>query len=220
MSADNTNAPDQKKPSEGLAELRSDIDTKLLAVQEQLKAMNQSYAQGLDNIAQRMTSPTREETIDDSDVFSPAKLRDKILTEATRTTNEILAENRKKDLAIYQMTQEYPEIQSDPKLQNQITEALKTLPKSMQETADGYEIAILKAVAKQGILPKSKRPTPNSSDDFSMSSRSAGGRPKAREKVAAETLAISELLGRDIKDPEVLKRLEEATNRDTYNRYR
>lgn len=217
---DTKNTPDQKKTGEGLAELRSELDTKLLAVQEQLKAMNQSYAQGLDNIAQRLTPQKREETIDDSDVFAPAKLRDKILAEASRTTQEILNEERRKNATIYNLSQEYPEIQTDQKLQGSILEMQKTLPKILQDTADGYEMAVLKAISKQGILPKSKRQAADAGDDFSMRSRSSADRAKPRAKVSESTLAISQLLGRDIKDPTVLKGLEEAANRDSWTRYK
>lgn len=214
---DNKNTPDQK-PGEDLANLRSEIDNKLLAVTKQLEAMNNSFAQGFAALAPK----PKQETIDESDVFDPAKLRDKILNEATRTTNAIIEEERRKNATLVQLSKEYPEIQSDSKFQDAVVEAQKSLPKSIQDTAEGYELAVMKAVARQGILPKSKRPEPQD-QEFSAgpaSGSSARERGPRKAKLDPMTVEMARLLGRDVNDKEVIKRLEEASQRDQYSRYR
>lgn len=217
---DNKNTPDQNKPGEAIAEFRSELKNSLLEVQETLKAMNQSYSQGFTELSQRVSPTKPQPTITDADVFDPAGLRDKVLAQAGQLTSEILAEERRKNATIYNLSQEYPEIQTDSTLQKSILDMQRTLPKGLQDKADGYEMAVLKAIAKQGILPKSKRPAPTTNDDFSVSSRGTSERPRSRAKVAENTLIISQLLGRDIEDPKVLAGLEEAANRDTWTRYR
>ena len=80
-------------------------------------------------------------------------------------------------------------------------------------------IAIKGSVAKAGIIAKSKRQAVD--EDISMGSRSANEqRPKSKVKISQDTLAVAQLMGRDINDPEVLKRLEAAAQRSDYTRYR
>ncbi len=127
-------------------------------------------------------------------------------------------ENKAKDMEIYSLAQEYPEIQTDTKLRAAVLEAQKSQPLTLQDTAQGYRLAVLEATSKAGIVAKSQRKTIEDSPDYDGTRRSAA--PKKRVKVSDATLQAAALMGRDIEDPEVLARLEEAANRDTYGKYR
>lgn len=210
---------DQKTGSAELDALRSDVDNKLAQITEQLKAQNQLFAQGF--AALQPKAP--EQTIDETDVFDPRALRDKIMAEAERQTATILQEEQRKNITLANLAKDYPELNTDAKFQDTVAEALKTIPQSIRNTADGYELAVMKAVAKQGILPKSKR-AETSTDDFSVSGSSGGGRAErgargGKIKLDDRTLEVAKLLGRDTEDPEVIKRLEAAAKRG-YNGYR
>lgn len=210
---DNKNAPDQKAFTEAIGTLRSETDTKLAEITAQLKAQNETFARGFQALMPR-SAP--EPQIDDGDVLDPRGLRDKILAEANRTVEQVLNEERRKNVTLANLAKEYPEINTDAKFQDSVVEAQKSLPQSIRDTADGYELAVMKAVAKQGILPKSKR-TEESDDGYTApAAASSSQRPRAqsKEKVDDRTLAVAQLLGRNIDDPKVRKGLEEASKRN------
>lgn len=214
---DNNSAPDSKV--DATEEIRKTVDSKLAEVQAQLEAMNQSFANSLQTITRSMQPQTPVTEVSDDDFFEPKKLKEKILAEATKTAQEMLMEDRRKNATIYQLAQEYPEIQTDKSLQKEILEAQKALPKSLQDTADGYELAVMKAIAKQGVLPKSKRQTVD--DDISAGGgRSTRTTAKKEAKLSDKTIMVAELLrGRALTEEE-MKSLEQTSKRDSYGKYR
>jgi hypothetical protein len=222
MSADSNETPksNSSEQADSIATIKSDLDSKLSEVQQQLAQMNE-FMQS----QQRAAAKPQATEIDDSDVFDAQSLNRKVTQAADSVARELLAQERQKNATIYQMAQEYPEIHSDKDLQKEILSAQKTLPKSLQDTAEGYEMAVLKAVSKQGLVAKSRRQAASSDDDFSVGSRSSSstkseGRRSSGKKVSEATLAAAELLrGRALTDEE-RKGLEQAASRDTYNRYR
>lgn len=216
MSADNTNETSQKTDQEKDTSKGNDVlATRLAEVQEQLRQMNASMEATQTAIAAANKRQVQVEEKEDN-LYDPKQL----LAKSEEVMNRRLREEKAKDNMIYSLAQEYPEIQTDTKLRNAILDAQKGLREDIRDTADGYEMAVLKAVSKAGLTPKSKRQTVD--EDISTGPR--GGNPgtkrTGRVKVSEKTLAIAQLMGRDISDPEVLKRLEEASNRDRYDKYR
>lgn len=201
-------------------ELKSSVDSKLAEVQAQLDAMNRQFMEGFQAM-KRATQPEPSMEVSDDDVFDPKRLKEKVLSEAKRTATEMLQEERKKNSTIYNLAKEYPEINTDQSLQKAILDAQKSLPVSLQDTAEGYELAVMKAVAQQGVLPKSKRAAKEIDPDVSAGSR--GGRQErsqAKKKLSENTLRFAELLrGRELTEEE-MKNLEKAAQRDDYLRYR
>lgn len=202
-------------PEKVLEGIRTEIDAKLAAVNDQLAALNQSFK------AAAEASTTKKVEVSDDDIYQPVELKKKILQEATQMTNEILKADREKALMIHSLSREYPEISSDPAMQKAVLAAQAEIPTSIRDTAAGYEMAVLKAVSKAGLVPKSKRQS-ESNDEFALNGSRGGNRERTggKKKVSEATLAFAQLLGRDVSDPKVVKGLEEAANRDTYNRYR
>lgn len=196
-------------------------------VSERLKGMEASFENltqelvKLNATRQASQEPARQE-IDDDDVFDPKALRDKIMREVTETTQQQMRDEQRKSNVIYNLSQEYPEIHSDKSLQKQVIEAQRNLPKSLQDTAEGYEMAVLKAVANAGVLPKSRRPD-TSEAEISVSGtsqRTERTRKSTKAGLSEETIEFARLMGRDVDNPKVREALEKAANRDTYTRYR
>lgn len=192
-----------------------DALTKQLAeIQDNLGKMNaqmEATQQAIAAANQRANPPQKQE---DENLFEPQQMINKM----EKIFDTRLRSEKAKDMTIYQLSQEYPEIQTDSKLRQAVLEAQKTIPESIRDTADGYELAVLKATQKAGLVPKSQRRSVE--DDPSYDARRVASKPKSRVKVSEATLQVAELMGRNISDPETLKRLEDAANRDTYSKYR
>jgi hypothetical protein len=156
-------------------------------------------------------------------VYEPEAYERYLEEKASKIAATHVARERELNTVVYQLSQDYPEISSDASLKKSITEIQRTLPESIRETAVGYETAILKAVNKAGILPKSKRQA-QLDEDVSMggnrSTSSGSSRKAGKAKVSEETLQVAQLMGRDISDPKVLKGLEEAAQRNEWNKWR
>jgi hypothetical protein len=219
MSADNNETPETKQDGQSadqLASFKSELDNRLSEVQAQLAQINQQF------MAASQSRVSAAEDVSDDDIFEPKKLEQKITSKATAIAADMIREEQRKTAVIYDLGKEFPEIHTDVQLQTAIREAQKSLPESMRDSAVGYETAVLKAVAKQGILPKSKRPD-NSTDDFSVSgSRSIGNQSKGGKKGKASegTRAVAELLRGRALTKEEEARLDEASTRSNYSRYR
>jgi hypothetical protein len=224
MSADSSKTPDSAtgEKIDQLATIKSELDQKFAAITEQIKTQNDAFAQAFDRLA-NPRQPVAE--VDDSDVFDAKTLNKKVTSAAASVAEEMIREERRKNATIYQMAQEYPEIHTDRELQKEIVAVQKTLPKHLQDTVEGYEMAVLKAVVSKGVTPKSKRQAPTE-DDFSVSSSSSSRsgerreRAQSKRKVSDDTLIVAELLrGRELTDEEK-KGLEVAAQRESYTKYR
>lgn len=204
LSNDNTQQP-QSKGNDALA-------SSLAEVQEQLRNMNAQM------------EATQKALIDSKKPITPQKeinLYDpeQLLQAANEAMDRKYRAERAKDVTIYELSKEYPEIQTDSKIRQAVLEAQKGIPESFRDTAEGYEMAVLKAVSKAGLIAKSKRQTVD--EDVSIEPRSGGReRSRGKTKVSEKTLAVAAMFGRDINDPKVLASLEEAANRDDMTKWR
>lgn len=197
----------------------SALNAQLTEVQDQLRKMNDTIAaQQSALIAATQTKSRVQE--DDDNIYDPVKAQKAVLKKADEIFETRYKEEKSKDMMIFNLSQEYPEIQKDTKLRQSILDAQKELPQAIRDTANGYEHAVLKAVSKAGLIPKSKRPVIDEDTSFSSNRGGGSSRPRGKVKVSEATLAVSQLLGRDISDEKVLKGLEEAANRDTFTKYR
>lgn len=215
--ADNTDTS-QKHDSNGAGGATGNQDAlakQLAEIQENLGRMNtQMEAQAAAIIAanQRANPPAKQES---ANLYDPNEM----VQHVEKIFDTRLRSEKAKDMTIYQLAEEYPEIRTDPKIRQAVLDAQKQVPESYRDTADGYELAVLKAVAKAGLVPKSQRKAVD--DDVSYDvRRGAPAKNQKRVKVAENTIIAAQLMGRDTDDPEVMKRLEEAANRDTYTKYR
>ncbi len=200
---------DQSKGNDKLA-------ATLAKVQEQLSAMNaqtQATAEAILQMRQQQATAITKEVSDD-DLYDPKTL----LNKAGDIMQRQLREERAKNAMIYNLGQEYPEIHSDSAVRQSVIDAQKGLRPDLQDTADGYEVSVLKAVAKHGIMPKSKRPVLD--EDASSAPRGGSSGPRKKVKVSEDTKTIAAMMGLNVEDSETLKQLEKHANRDTYSKYR
>lgn len=98
------------------------------------------------------------------------------------------------------------------------------LPQGLQGTPQGLENAAYRAAAEFGLIPKSRRQTTTTNDDFSVSS-SAPTRQRAADKgktgeMKPEQAAFAQLLGAPVNDPKFKEIFKKASNRTEWNKYK
>jgi hypothetical protein len=132
-----------------------------------------------------------------------------------RITGQLSAANetqQKVQQVLSQMQSEFPEL-SD--LNHEMTKTALSIYEKMgpNEKASplAYKAAIQEAAIKTGVKPRSQR---NHDDgDFSLSS-GRGQRPPSKEKIDPKTLEFAKVMGLDVENKEVLKRLSNSSQRD------
>lgn len=193
------------------------VNAELAEVREQLRKMNEQTTASLQAIADSMKQQRqRQEPQEEENLYDPNTL----IRKAETIFDTRYRAERAKDVTIYNLAQEYPEIQTDSKIRQAVIEAQAQVPASIRDSAEGYEMAVLKAVTKAGLQPKSQRRTVDEDASLGSSGSGTSRQPRKRQKVSAETLAVAELMGIDTSDEKRMKSLEEAANRDTYTKYR
>lgn len=186
----------------------------LAKIQEDLGKMNAQMEATQAAIAAANQRANPSPKPEEEDLYDPQQL----LRRAEAVFDTRLRADKDKDMTIYRLSQDYPEIQTDSKLRQAVLEEQRLMAESFRDTADGYRLAVLQATAKAGLVPKSQRKTVE--DDVSYDGRRVQRTPPKRIKVSDATIMAAQLMGRDTDDPEVMKRLEDAANRDTYTKYR
>lgn len=207
----------------GANEFKSGLE----AIKEQLAAMNQQYQQGMQSIVESVTRPAIKEESED-DFLTTEEKRIKALerqiqelsSSVPKQTQEILRQERELNDVVFRLASQFPEITGDASVQQEILKEHSKLSKGLRDTAEGYELAVQRVVTRKGLVPKSKR---NDDVDPDVSSSAKRGTTTTantkRPKISEKTLAVAQLLGRDINDPDVLKRLEAAQQKN-FNRYK
>ncbi len=210
----NTSQNSSSNNASGSTGNQAELTRQLAEIQENLGRMNSQMeaTQAAIAAANQRAAPIQKQ--EDENLFEPQQMINKM----EKIFDTRLRTEKAKDMTIYNLAQEYPEIQTDSKLRQAVLEAQKSIPESIRDTADGYELAVLKATQKAGLIPKSQRRSVE--DEPSYDGRRSTAKAKPRVKVSDATLQVAELMGRNISDPETLKRLEDAANRDTYSKYR
>lgn len=204
---------------------RSELDAKLGEVMAQLQAMNATNQEMYQAVASaaKPQPQAQQRVFQDEDLYDAQKIEQKVATTANQIANQVVLRERELNTTIYNMAQEYPEIQSDTKVQQAVKEAREALPTNFRDTAQGLEMAILKAASKIGLIPKSKRSNDGLDPDFSAPVGRGSGeqrRQGSSAKVSEETLAAAELMGVNVSDPETVKRLEGYSQRKNWGSYR
>lgn len=211
----------------------SEIKSEMARMQEQLALMNQQYQENMQSVVDAVTksqsqiSNTEDEylTAEERQIKELRREIEELKTSAPAQTQEILKRERDLNNTVVRLASDYPEIQSDAKVRQAVLDEHAKLPSGLKETAEGYELAVQRAVSKAGLAPKARRQASADADSFSSPGSKSGrsgeaGSGKKKAKVSEKTLMVAQLLGRDINDKKVLEGLEEAANRDSYSRYR
>lgn len=212
---------DNKEPNFDPTEFKGEVSSKLEEMSAQLAEMNKQYQQSMQSIVETVTKTTAKEDVYMTEEEKRIKALEAQIAElrdnVPRQTEQIMRKERELSDTLVRLSREYPEIQSDVKMQEEVKKEHLRLRKDLQDTAEGYELAIQRAVAKKGLAPRSKRDAeldPDIAASGSRGSSSTGtSSSRGKTKISEKTLAIAQLLGRDISDPKVLEGLEKAQNR-------
>lgn len=141
---------------------------------------------------------------------------DEMINSRLQTQNEAQS-------VLAQLAADYPELNdSSSELTKKAVSIYNSLPANQRSNPLAYKIAVRDAAADMGVLVKSKRKQSNS-DDFAMDSGSGGSssRPQSKgsEKVDNRSLAFAELLGLNVNDEKVVKRLQERSKRKNWGNW-
>lgn len=197
-----------------------DIDSKFQTIAEQLKNMNEQFLQSQQQLINAV-KPQQQVQEAELDPYNPDSLKayvSRIEQEAIKRAEASVQSALQKDTqlksTIARLASDFPEINSDAATQQMVLEAHKSLPKNLQDTAEGYELAVARVAAKQGLVAKPKRQQA-SSDDYSASGYQPGRKSSSAKKVeVSETAKIwSQLLGRDTESAEYKKNMAEISQR-------
>jgi hypothetical protein len=224
------NEDDKNAPDLDLKGFKSEIDTKFSSVADQLKALQSGWQESMQTVTDAIIStrtpkpdPVQDVYVDPDEAARLEKVRKSAVEEATRSTQAMFAKERERDRVLASYAAQYPEMQTPSSAFNKaILDAHKTIPKSIQETAEGYEMAILRAASQLGVVPKDKRQT--TSDDFTFGGGPSGEtRSKAKSKDLDEgTITLAQLInqaaGRQV-DDKVLEGIKQASKREKWNKY-
>lgn len=225
MVDEESNDQSQEKSS---LDLKSDLE----ALRSQLAEMNAQYQQGMQSIVDTVVSQTKtKEPSYEEDPYMTAeekKIRaleakvEELSKSSPKMTQDIIRRERELDNTVIRLAREFPEIQADPDIQKAVVAEHNKLGKSLQDTAEGYELAVQRAVQKVGLVPKSRRRSEDT-EEYVASGRKSGSSSastkKGKTKVSEKTLAFAAMLGRDINDPKVLEGLEKASERERWLKY-
>lgn len=89
------------------------------------------------------------------------------------------------------------------------------LPQSIRGTAEGAEVAMMRAVAQLGLTPKSKK-VPSAGDDFVGTSSGSQKAPQARGRQDQLQREFARLLGADLNNKPTAKEFEKAQKRSKW----
>jgi hypothetical protein len=232
---DNTLETPQEDPLRGV---KSEFNRKLDDIRAQQEATMRSLEASIQQIASNLvprqpsapTKPLKELIYDDTDAFAEqiatmaAQKAEQIAAQrATQTVNEHTTKATAFNQVVNRLASEYPELNTSREALQVVEEMTKSLPKSLQGTPEGAELAIMRAAGQLGLTPASKRKSV-SKEDFSMPGSSSGNgasQSRARKQDPSEgidqkTLMVAQLMGRDITDPKVLEGLREASKRKNW----
>lgn len=198
----------------------------LQSLQAQLAEMNRQYQAGMQSMVDAvMKSQTKIDSSEDEYLTAEEKqikaLRAEIASiknEVPKQTQSILQKERELNNKIVALASEFPEIQSDAKIRQAVLDEHNRLPSSLKDSAEGYELAVQRAVTRAGLIAKSKRQSDTmDADSFSSPASKGGSSAKAgakrRSNVSEATLMFAQLMGRNIDDPKVRAGLESAAER-------
>lgn len=212
----------------GLKNIKSEFSRKMENMSTVLEQQNKQIEALLGQMQSKNATVTEsvDENIGDLIYQDPNAAINKIVDKVTKQVDSrnqtlVAAQN-----TVSRLQGEYPE------LADQRTNAYKVaekyydqLPSNLKGTAEGAEIALMRAVREEGLIPKSKRERVNGEDDFSLDGTGArkanNGKPargKATE-IDPATLGFAQLMGKNIKDPKYVERLKKEASRDNWNKW-
>lgn len=185
----------------------------------------------LSQLAQGLQKPAQEAPIDKSLIYDNPDEYARLIEEraASRAEKRImdkLQSTRQQDYKAASMQTQFPELKDEnSEAYRTATREYDALPKHMQGTAEGLELAVQRAANQLGLVPANKRKQTRVSDDYIPPTTNTGRRTSARDKdLDPKALEFGQLLaqatGRDPNDPKLIEGLKQASKRTDWKRYK
>lgn len=198
--------------------IKAEFNRKLDNVSTQLAEQRQMNERLMSQVAALKPAPaaSREPDLSELMYSDPAKYAEVIAERAASSVNSRLAADSKKASTIQRLVQEYPETgdQEHP-LTKKAVEIYTSMPEDEKQTPQAYRTAVAEAAAELGIKPRSKRPQQDDEPSFGTSDRPSTRRRKSGSgDLDPNTEAFASIMGLDVKNPEVRKRLSERSDRN------
>lgn len=235
--APNIEAADGQEVQEVVAEdpvknIKSEFSRKFENLQQEFRTQNeqmQSILQVLQEKQQAGTSTQAEDKLADLIYDNPEKalevMERRISSKVEQQLDQRTQAAQKTAQVVSQVQALYPEFKNESSEAYQA--ALKihqNLPSHLRGTAEGAEMAMLKAVTNMGLIPASKRQKADESDDFTMQgsrgSSEARKQSKKEPKVEQATIDFAKLLNPGKSEEDIIKGLKQTVSRDSYKDWR
>lgn len=153
-------------------------------------------------------------------VTDPIAYAEAIAAEADRraalreqASRQIQDQNSK---VINNIVSDFPEVnQVGHPLYDKVQEMMGKMSPEEKNNSSHWRAMVLEAAMDVGLKPRSKRSKEDRNEDFSLGGGYSGSsRAAAKPKLSGDALQFATLLGLDTKDPKVIKRLEERSQRN------
>lgn len=236
MSEDNnTGAPEATAP-EAPAAPEYASKTEIEGIKSQFADQNAKLEQILQMVnertAQRVQEPQEPQKIgsllfDDADKAAQI-IEDRAVRRAQEQVNKQLQLSQAAQQAVGEIAGRYPEFaQPGSEAGTMAIQRANNLPAHLKGTPEGARMVMLEVASELGLLPVNKRKQATSqqaADDFAIGGQAAPSKRGAADPtkgIDPKTLAFAELLDPSIKsDPKRLEALKNASQRETYTKYR
>lgn len=208
-----------------LKNMKSEFSRKIENLSSSLAQQNQQMEALLGRMQQQAAPPEVNDNIADLIYSDPASAVNKIVEKVTKQVETKHQQTATAQQTVVKLQGEYPE------LGDMRTNAYKAaeryydqLPATLKGTAEGAEIALMRAVREEGLMPKGKRER-TESEDFSLDGEGARrnvepkGAKGKKSEIDPRTLGFADLMGKNIKDPKYLERLKKESTRESWNKW-
>lgn len=226
----NEDGKDTGNIDQALSNLKTEFSRKVGNISEALTKQNEQIAAMLEAQQQQqvVVPPTTQDDTGIGDLLyaDPDKavetIVEKVASKVTQRVDSKQAQQQAAQAAVVKIQSQYPE------LADQASDAYKLaekyydkLPAALVGTAEGAELALMRAASEQGLVAMSKRSRGDESDDFTLDGegarrRSSGKRGKQDDAVDPKTLGFAQLMGKNTKDPKYIASLKDANKRQDW----
>jgi hypothetical protein len=227
MPNDNDQTPPESAPDQ-IANLKAEMNRKLDNTNAQFQQTNnqlQALLAQMQASAKPAPAPTKKVSVFDDEEAFTSRLRAEAAAEAETRINASMARNQelqvKQAQRINALVQEFPELSdSSHSFTKRAVEIFDAMPEDERQSSLAYRAAVKEAALEMGVKPRSKRSADELDAFVSPSGRASdSGRSKKKAGLSDGVMLAAELLGLDIKNPEVKKRLESSAERENWTKF-
>lgn len=213
-------------PEDPVKNLKSEVSRKFENLNSQFAQLNQSL-QALANQKQQQQAALPEKSIKELIYDDPDQAAEIITQRAVARADEIISSKNQVQQAMQQrvmsLTNEYPEFANANSEATKIaTREHANLPRHLQNTPEGAELALQRAAAQLGLTPSSRRRRPAGNDDSYVppSKGSARGQAPTKEtELNDEQFTFAHILNESIGRKFDEKNLKKYAGRKTWNKF-